>query len=219
MTEDEHGFFQDHPELQGLEHNADVMRFSEMIDRLDREQLGRALVITDSGPQSAQIRQSDAGTDVEIRPREERETVIGISLAMEPERHLLVFKNGGMLVTEPWGRHDNYKQALDPNEIPLARHREIWKSIPAAINWFSGDGGKGHCAAQVTDSLRSEEDLPRFEEHFDKAIAVASTRKEQQEAARRKGMRTFVDKLQNTIFKRPDMPPGSTEPPRHPPSQ
>lgn len=211
------------PELRGMERDSDEMRFSEMIDRIDREQLGRALVIRDSGPQSTRVRQTDAGADIEMQPSQTRDTVIGISLSLGSEQHLLVFKNGAMLVTEPrytdQGSRDDYKEIFDANEEPFAMDRQRWRNIPDAVNRIRGVDGKGLLGARVTDSLHTEQDLTRFDGYFGKAIEIAAKRKEQQEAVRRKGMRAFTDKLEETIFKQPEPPPGSERPPDQPPSK
>ena len=214
MTEDDKGFFQQHPELSEGTEPDHSLEFAETVDKLDREQLGRAIAISDSGPQGSRVTHGMSG-EVEVHqlPDNATETVIGYALPLEPDdtKHLIVFKDGQMVVTEPWSNahlpvsdqmKEKYQHNFGANPTPYAESRRSWKSVPGAVHSLKKYGI--NYAARVTDANTASDKTEFFDQMFDRSIDIASQRKQEREQVRRQTMKSFMSKLDQTIFKGPD---------------
>lgn len=219
MTEDERSFFENHPDVQENAEPDRSLEFAETIDRLDQEQLGRALAIRDTDPASARVTHQTSG-DIELHelPAEERETIIGYALPLKDDdtKHLLSFKDGQMCVTEPYSDENipaserivsNYKNNFRANAAPLTRSRKEWGSVPGAVNSLRSHGI--NLQARVTDTNDSPDKVDYFNEVFDAAIDVATRRKTEKDQVRRQTMNNFMTRLDQKLFPKPDQPPPS----------
>jgi hypothetical protein len=154
--------------------------------------------------------------------------VIGYALPLQADemKHLLVFKDGEMCIIEPYSdaiirrsdrMEEEYKHKFGASPTPLVESRSSWKSIPDAVQQLRQHGIIHR--ARVLDTNTSTDKIPVFNDAFDTAISVGMEKKQQREHARRQTMRSFMDKLDQTLFKGLDQPhrPGQTpgEPPPH----
>lgn len=196
-----------------------------MVDRLDSENLGRGIVISHKESDRTAVNQTDTGFFVEQQPGEKRDELVGYSLPLKDDdtQHLVVFKDGTMLVTEP-SRMDEksvvecYKRTKAANSLP-----NIFDSTHTLS--YIIDGYKSYSAYLKTVTSNDQgASAEQFDTYFDQALQVATARKAEREQAQRTTMSSFVDKF-DAFFKRDnDTPstqsatelPPSSEPPQSP---
>ena len=180
---------------------------TRVVDKLDQEQYGRAITVRDEEPQTAQVRQTDQGVEVEMGKQVQKENTVAVALPLNREntRHLVVSKTGDMLVGEPSDPvySELYISSFSPNETPLHKPFKKWRTARQVVEDFRS--GNSDTGMKVTHMNTSPDQAQQFEGFFDTAIQLAQETKAEREKAKTTTMRSFLDKA-NTLFKRPDLP-------------
>lgn len=171
---------------------------SERIDRLNDEQLGRAIVLKPIGQQSeAQL--------------------VGYILSVDQNQseHVILFKTGDILVTKAENPipgdstpvRDIYIAKTSPSEEAIEFHATTRSSqiIQLLI-------GTNLLMAQVTLRNDSFANLPQILEKVDQAIKVASEVKANRDKAKRDSAESVINKL-DQLFKPPQNPQSPTDQP------
>lgn len=184
-----------------------------MIGRLDAEGLGRAIMTSHRDSEKTAVRQTDTGFDIERQGGEKRDELVGYELPLKGDdsQHLILFKDGTMLVLEPSGTYieDYYKEMHSANPNPIVYYEQ---TLPQVIDKYKSPIG----GSKVVSANDRETSAEQFNSYFDQALQVASTRKAEREQAHRSTMSSFVDKF-GAFFRRGEGTP-SVQPPNEPPS-
>jgi hypothetical protein len=155
----------------------------EQIERLNAEQLGRAITLWDEHPVT----------------KEPYEQLIGYTLPVQSDqnRHILLFKSGDIFVTDNRYRdmngtlHQRYKQHFSPNEEPLRFYKR--KSIDEVINELHSSTSPWH--AKIIFRNTNPSDKERISEVMDQALSCARETKEARERAKEESTRELMRKL------------------------
>lgn len=199
-------------------------KFSEIIDHLNYEQLGRAIVSTGTDPKKIRVSQmDDGGLEVEEQPSQQRESVVGYSLPLKDDdtQHLLLFKNGVMVICESATDSGEtlalYKNRFSSNESPIVGYGSGKKAIAGTVKWFV-QGNLYH--SKVTHVNSDPSKAVEMEGFFDQAIDLAVRKKALREEAQLGSMRSFLGKIENKLFGKQGLTTeqsGQTHPSNQPP--
>lgn len=213
-------------------------KYTQLIGRLDAEQLGRAIVITKKEDSRTVVRRThEEGTDfaIETQPGQKQSELCGYILALNNDNteHLMVFTNGVMLTTKAAtpspeaasGVEESYKEQYETQFSPSASpflppsyisHRS--SSVTDIIDDFKRFGENSKL--KVTHENTSLGDQELFNTYFDQAFSVATELKAERDKARRSTMKSFVEKFDAFLNPKPpshEPPSGPPTPPSFPP--
>lgn len=148
-------------------------------------------------------------TPPEEIPQTDTEELIGYILPVNPNqtRHLMIFKDGTMLVTEPRSSTNEvaYIGNFSPNEAPMTFGR-TW-TLPQVIMILSDASPWGSRTLWRNDN---PSDVAQIDTAREQAIQVAQVLKEQRIRAKEETSRRLVDNLKNFLF--PPKPPQPDQP-------
>lgn len=191
---------------------------SRLVDELRFQQLGKPIVYIAAPPSENYQKQiasslatlaGNAQTPLESAPESAEEELIGYILPAQSDqnRHLVIFKDGTMLVTEPvdTGKIDQYRHYFAVSENPFTVDRGT--SIPKVVASLSFVPPTGNKVLYRNDN---PSDVPQIDAAREQAIQLAQGLKEQRVKAKGDTSRRLVDGLKNLLF--PPKPPQPDQP-------
>ena len=189
---------------------------SRLVDELRFQQLGKPIVYLATPPlqhlqqqavssleKLAGIPQTDS-KGIQVH----NEELIGYILPVNPEqsRHLVIFKDGTMLVIEPRNtiNINIYKNYFYPSEAPFQKDRIT--SIPQIVSNLSSIANPFDCHVLYRNDNPADE--AQIDAAREQAVQVAFQLKEQRDRTKKATTRRLIDSFQAFLF-----PPKPTEGP------
>lgn len=189
---------------------------SKRIERLDFEQLGRAIVIKGENKGQDEIAKIESAItraqsllqgkpsnpQDQPPPEESKDYLIGYILPVQADqrRHVVIFKTGSILIIEPptgmkylsseSESEDKYKRDFSPNEDPLTLSREWGKNALEVENRYFKEG-----IVHTVLSNKNPNDLPKISEAMSQALSFANELKVSREIAKQESLRDLIRKL------------------------
>lgn len=211
---------------------------SEKLEKLNRQQLGRAIVIQgeqrDQGELSKintlitrtesvlQGKVADQDSDKGQSPDASKDYFMGYTLPVQSdqEKHLIILKSGRIIVMAPPGdeyREHNkieYREKFAPNDAPLV----LGKGWGTTINEIEDNYFKTGMNGTIILSNKKPNDLPQIAEAIDKSLILARELKGARDKAKQESVQGLMGKLDSFFGnEQPKGPSTNQAPPLAPP--
>jgi hypothetical protein len=205
----------------------------EKLEKLNREKLGRAIVIEGKkgGDELAAIRdltkaiktsQSGAPSfdqEAQNLPDESKDYLIGYVLPAQSnqEKHVMIFKTGDIFVTAPpengyLHSKENYIEEFSPNDEPIKLGSVYGKNVAGVLEGYFKHYVK------FTLSNKNPNDLPQISETIKQALVIAKELKTTREKAKQESIKSLTSQLDSFFDNGKQGPSTGQTPPPTPPS-
>ena len=209
----------------------------QKLERLNFEQLGRSIVIKAEDNGQDELAKVDSlitrtesllqgkppNPQGEQPPREEnKDYLIGyiLPIQVDQKRHVLIFKTGTILVTEPSTdyyegsdrREKEYREYCIPNDYPLGLSSHWGKNATEVENKFFI-----RTPFKVVLSNKNPNDLPKISEAMSQALSFANELKTSREKAKQDSVQDLMKQLDSFFGNGESKGPSTGQPPPPPP--